>query len=186
LSIAQRVFPGCPGCPPAGLSDRSHKPRVRRGFLLSPSADGGLLLFELFSPRLRSNSATPATSAAFSRRIESFCAASVALSLASIAFCAISRSILACKIATDARSPVASAGCSGTRRGETRSVSQTRLDSGRAVTCQEVISPGDLASYEEEGTGWRPSGQAQGHASRTMAASCVARAYRNPCGCMTS
>ena len=78
--------PGCPFCPPAGFFDRSRKLRVRGGFLLSPSLDGGLLLFELFSPRRRSNSTTCATSAAFSWRIVSFCAASAALSLASTAF----------------------------------------------------------------------------------------------------
>jgi len=95
---------------------------VRGRFLLNPSLDGGLLLFELFSPRRRSNSATRANSAAFSRRIVWLCASSVAFSAASAAFCAISRSMLACKIAMDVRSHVASGGCSGTRRGDSASV----------------------------------------------------------------
>jgi hypothetical protein len=46
----------------------------------------------------------------------------VALSLASAAFCAISRSMLAGKIAIDVRSHVASGGCSETRRGDSAGV----------------------------------------------------------------
>ena len=144
LTTAQRVFPGCPYCPPAGFFDRSRKLRVRGGFLLSPSLDGGLLLFELFSPRRRSNSTTRATSAAFSWRIVSFCAASAALSLASTAFCAISRSMLACKIATDVLSPVASAGCSGTRRRDSVGVTGAfRVEPRRGLSSVYLLSRPD-------------------------------------------
>jgi hypothetical protein len=106
-------FPRVAFCPPAGFFDRSRRLRVRGGFLLNPSLDGGLLLFELFSPRRRSNSVTRANSAAFSRRIVWLCASNVARSLASAAFCAISRSRLACKIAIDVRPHVASDDGSG-------------------------------------------------------------------------
>ena len=139
-----RVFPGCPFCPPAGFFDRSRKLRVRGGFLLSPSLDGGLLLFELFSPRRRSNSTTRATSAAFSWRIVSICAASAALSLASAAFCAISRSMLACKIATDVLSPVASAACSGTRRRDSVGVTGAfRVEPRRGLSSVYLLSRPD-------------------------------------------
>ena len=144
LSTAQRAFPGCPFCPPAGFFDRSRKLRVRGGFLLSPSLDGDLLLVELFSPRRRSNSTTRATSAAFSWRIVAFCAASAALSLASTAFCAISRSMLACKIATDVLSPVASAGCSGTRRRDSVGVTGAfRVEPRRGLSSVYLLSRPD-------------------------------------------
>ena len=87
------------------------------GRLYQPVARRRLAAVRTVSPQAALQSPTTrATSAAFSWRIVSFCAASAALSLASTAFCAISRSMLACKIATDVLSPVASAGCSGTRR----------------------------------------------------------------------
>ena len=52
-------------CPPGFLPDRSRRLLARAGFV-SPSLDGGLPLFELFSPSRRSSSASRAFSAAFS------------------------------------------------------------------------------------------------------------------------
>lgn len=75
----------------------------------------------------------------------SFCAASVVLSLASTAFCAISRSMLACKFATDVRSPVASAGCSGTRRGDSVGVTDAfRVQPRRDLSSVYSLQPGQL------------------------------------------
>ena len=54
-----------PFCPPGFLPDRSRRLLARAGFV-SPSLDGGLPLFELFSPSRRSSSASRAFSAAFS------------------------------------------------------------------------------------------------------------------------
>ena len=95
--------------------------RVRGGFLLSPSAlDGKLFfLFRTVRPQAALNSTTRATSAAFSWRIVAFCAASAA-AFAGEHRILCDKSLNACLpqgIATrTSLSPVASAGCSGTRR----------------------------------------------------------------------
>jgi hypothetical protein len=81
----------------------------------------------------------------------SICAASAALSLASTAFCAISRSMLACKIATDVLSPVASAGCSGTRRRDSVGVTGAfRVEPRRGLSSVYLLSrPDQLRSQKE-------------------------------------
>ena len=113
---AQRVFPGCPFCPPAGFRPLSQAAGAGR-LLTQPVARRRLAAVRTVQPKAALQLHPPAPPARHSPwRIVSFCAASAARSLASTAFCAISRSMLACKIATDVLSPVASAGCSGTRR----------------------------------------------------------------------
>src|ERR1700747_1328657 len=77
-ATCSRVSPLCPFWPPDGLFDGPRRLWVRagRGGFLSPSLDGGLPLFELFSPSRRSSSAIRAFRAA----ISAACAAISAIS----------------------------------------------------------------------------------------------------------
>ena len=105
------LFPGCPFCPPAGFFDRSRKLRVRRRLFTQPVArQCGTCCCSNCSAPGGAPTPPPAPPARHSHGASCrFVPASAALSLASAAFCAISRSMLACKIATDVLSPVASA-----------------------------------------------------------------------------
>jgi hypothetical protein len=63
------------------LPDSCRRLLTRAGFFI-PSVDGGLSLFELFSPSRRSNSAIRACNAAISAAWRSSCASSNAISSA--------------------------------------------------------------------------------------------------------
>src|SRR6201984_185841 len=77
-ATCSRVSPLCPFWPPDGFFGGARRLWVRagRGGFLSPSLDGGLPLFELFSPSRRSSSAIRAFRAA----ISAACAAISAIS----------------------------------------------------------------------------------------------------------
>src|SRR4051812_4920755 len=78
VSTWQSVSPGWPFWPPVFLPDDSRRLLTRGGFF-SPSLDGGLPLFVLFSPSRRSNSATRAKSASLSLTRCSICTCKAAM-----------------------------------------------------------------------------------------------------------
>ena len=110
-------FPGMARLPADWLFRPFSQASRARRFLAQPVTGRRLAAVRTVQPRRHSNSATRAKRAAFSPRSLSFCAARVAISLVSAAFWAISRSMLACKIAIEVALPVTSGDCSGTRRG---------------------------------------------------------------------
>jgi hypothetical protein len=125
VSTWQSVSPGWPFWPPVFLPDDSRRLLTRGGFF-SPSLDGGLPLFVLFSPSRRSNSATRAKSASLSLTRCSICTCKAAM----VGWSTITVDV-------------------GLRQGgPTRTVSQTPLDSDPAVTCQAIILEGALGCYD--------------------------------------
>ena len=144
LSTAQRVFQDVPSARRL-VFDRSPASCGCGGSLpFQPSSlDGGLLLFELFSPRRQLHHPRHQRGVLIAHRVV-LCRKRRPLSLASTAFCAISRSMLACKIATDVLSPVASAACSGTRRRDSVGVTGAfRVEPRRGLSSVYLLSRPD-------------------------------------------
>ena len=136
-----------PSCPPAGFFDRSSQAAGAGRLLTQPVAQtAACCCSNCSAPGGSSNSTTRATSAAFSWRIVSDLCRKRKNPFAGERriLCDKSGSMLACKIATDVLSPVASAACSGTRRRDSVGVTGAfRVEPRRGLSSVYLLSRPD-------------------------------------------